>query len=181
MAKKIFKYIGLAVLAGVVWAIVDSIIRFGAKGTILVTLFPILFPLALYDSGSEDLGGGYTYYDCRFISGNDKRPWMRIPQFVEDYEYNSRFIVASQRPTVRGNLSEEIEYIYPLGRDTTYYWIIDKDNDRIYGPVLYSRFRQLGDSLDIRLKMARPDGKLTLSERLSNIFLYPHGERIPLY
>ena len=49
MAKKIFKYIGLAVLAGVVWAIVDSIIRFGAKDTILVTLFPILFPLALYD------------------------------------------------------------------------------------------------------------------------------------
>jgi len=109
-------------------------------------------------------------YDYRFISGNDKRPWMRIPQFVEDYEYNSRFIVARQRPTVRGNLSEEIEYIYPLGRDTTYYWIIDKNNDRIYGPVLYDRFRQLGDSLDIRLKMARPDGKLTLSERLSNLF-----------
>lgn len=105
---------------------------------------------------------------------------MRIPQFVEDYEYNSRFIVASQRPTVRGNLSEEIEYIYPLGRDTTYYWIIDKDNDRIYGPVLYDRFRQLGDSLDIRLKMAQPDVKLTLSERLSNLFLYPHGERISL-
>ncbi len=131
-----------------------------------------------YD-GYEDFGNGYVLFtDEGVIDGQKDGHNIYIPWKVEKYESNYRFIVARQHLGHYDTFGKHITY--PAGRDTTYYWIIDKDNDRIYGPVLYDRFRQLGDSLDIRLKMARPDVKLTLSERLSNIFLYPHSERIPL-
>ncbi len=174
MAKKIFKYIGLTVLAGMLWGFKDYIL----EGCIMMILIPARIFMSF--GTTEDFGNGYVLFtDEGVLCGQKDDLRIYIPWKVEKYESNHRFIVARQHPGTYDTFEEHI--IYPSGRDTTYYWIIDKDNDRIYGPVLYSRFRQLGDSLDIRLKMAQPDVELTFPEQLSNLFLYPHGERIPIW
>lgn len=170
MKRTILKYIGLTLLVVMLWGYKDYIL----KVCILAILIPVRIGMTF--GSTEDFGNGYELYtDDRCIYGQKGGLTIDIPFEVLGYESNGSFIVVRQQPDKYGSRGS-----YPYGRDTTYYWIIDKDNDRIYGPVLYDRFRQLGDSLDIRLKMARPDVKLTLSERLSNIFLYPHDERIPL-
>lgn len=152
----------------------------GFKDYILQTfIMMILVPAKIFMSfgATEDFGDGYELYtDDRCIYGQKGSLIVYIPYQVLGYESNGRFIVVKQRPD-----KYDGQGTYPSGRDTTYYWVIDKDNDRIYGPVLYDRFRQLGDSLDIRLKMAQPDVELTFPEQLSNLFLYPHGERIPIW
>ena len=160
MKRTILKYVGLAFIVGVLWGVRDYIL----EGCILMILVPVRIFMSF--GATEDFGDGYNLYtDDRCIFGQKGGLTIDIPFEVLGYESNGSFIVVRQQPDKFDDRG-----IYPSGRDTTYYWIIDKDNDRIYGPVLYGRFRQLGDSLDIRLKMVRPDGKLTLSERLSNLF-----------
>ena len=101
----------------------------------------------------ENLGAGYEYiYDDRDIVGmhNDGED---IPQVIEEYKFDERFIVARQ--VIDGDpvygYDDTIDYY--LGYDSTYYWIIDKNDTTRYGPMDYGRFHNLCDSLNVGLSL----------------------------
>ena len=102
----------------------------------------------------EDLGAGYKYLpDSEKISGVSFE--MRIPPIVEEYKFDDRFIVAKEvlngrRPDWSYKLKSSDYY---LGFDSTYYWIIDKNDTIRYGPMDYERFQNLCDSLNVGLSL----------------------------
>lgn len=99
---------------------------------ILVAWTTITFAIS---DDSEDLGGGYTYYsEQKMISGK-----FQIPPTILEYRYNSEIIIVKQHPTKYKDIMY-IDYNYPLGRDTIYYWIIEKKSNTITGPINYDEF-----------------------------------------
>lgn len=108
------------------------IMRKAAIGGVLIISFLIFVALffLLFHNPNEDLGGGYTYYsEQKFISGD-----YEIPPVVLEYKYNDNVIVVKQRPMKHGNIMYA-ENNYYLGRDTIYYWIIEKNSQKIIGPT----------------------------------------------
>ena len=39
--------------------------------------------------------------------------------------------------------NDKMKYNYYLGRDTIYYWIIDKQTGKVFGPIDYNKFISL--------------------------------------
>ena len=64
---------------------------------------------------------------------------FQIPPTILEYRYNSEIIVAKQHPTKYKDIMY-IDYNYPLGRDTIYYWIIEKETNTFMGPINYDEF-----------------------------------------
>ena len=98
---------------------------------------------------NENLGGGYRYcYEQSHISG----PKITIPSAVLNYAYDNRFIMAKQRLGLQPSrdYSDFYEYNFPY-LNCTYYWIIDKETDKYYGPLFFEDFRNKCDSLKIGL------------------------------
>lgn len=120
---------------------------------IYISTICLLEACANLNDGPEDLGGGYVLFN-RCIYGDPDRPSIDITGRVEDYNKDSRFIIVKARPsnTRYADFPERMEFEYPLGRDTTYYWIIDKDSYSYYGPLDQDRYIFLKDSLGIELK-----------------------------
>ena len=84
---------------------------------------------------NEDLGGGYTYYsEQKMISGK-----FQIPPTIQEYKYDSEIIIAKQHPTKHKDIMYA-DYNYPFGRDTIYYWIIDKKANTFSGPMNHNDF-----------------------------------------
>lgn len=119
------------------------------KSIITIFLFCIFFLTAwititfIFSDDSEDLGGGYTYYsEQKMISGK-----FQIPPTILEYRYNSEIIIVKQQPTKYKDIMYN-DYNYPLGRDTIYYWIIDKKNNSLTGPINYDEFQKLISKYD---------------------------------
>jgi hypothetical protein len=110
--------------------------------------------LSSCDNNSIDLGSHYRYNtEYQYISGHQigffypyiikNQPKRKdIPPIVIDYKYDNDYIWVKQKPKIP---LEQIYYdfneiIYPLGLDTTYYWIIDKKTGEVMGPLLYKEF-----------------------------------------
>ncbi|MEE3417576.1 MAG: hypothetical protein VZR53_19820 [Prevotella sp.] len=67
-----------------------------------------------------------------------------IPPVVKEYKYDKRFIVAKQLPEAFDYaIYDKMEYNYYLGRDTAYYWIIDKQKEEVWGPMDYNKYTSL--------------------------------------
>ena len=91
-----------------------------------------------FSDENDNLGNGYTYYsEQQHISGGHE-----IPPRVIEYKYNDDIIIAKQRPMKYANIMYK-EYNYFMGRDTLYYWIIEKKVHRIIGPLDYKKFRKI--------------------------------------
>lgn len=108
--------------------------------TILILCVIFMYSLLVYDSDEYDLGAGFKYYsDNEMILG-----FVDIPPYVEAIGYDDNFIVVKQNP--RGLnpdiIFDKMEYCYPNGLDSTYYWIIDKRHDLVYGPFLFNVFEK---------------------------------------
>ena len=113
--KKIITIFLLILILLIVWAIIS---------------------FSFYDE-NDNLGNGYTYYsEQQHISGGHE-----IPPRVIEYKYNDDIIIAKQRPMKYANIMYK-EYNYFMGRDTLYYWIIEKKHHRIIGPQDYKIFRK---------------------------------------
>ena len=103
------------------------------KSQISIVLIVVMFIFC--DSCSTDrvsLGGGYYFYNERrdILGGkiND------IPPVVECYWKNRRYIIARQHPkwppeAIYGTVD------YPHGYGLDYYWVIDKTDDSVQGPL----------------------------------------------
>ena len=89
----------------------------------------------IFSDDNEDLGGGYTYYsEQKMIDGK-----FQIPPSILDYRYDSEIIIVKQHPTKHKDIMYT-DYNYPLGRDTIYYWIIDKKTNAFTGPMNHDDF-----------------------------------------
>lgn len=97
---------------------------------IVVTL--LICELSLCSNDRVNLGSGYYFYtDRRDILGNKING---IPPTVENYWKDRHYIVVKQRPrwppeAIYGVID------YPDGYDVDYYWVIDKTNNTVQGPL----------------------------------------------
>lgn len=125
------------------------------KSIISILLLTIVFLIAwttitiIFSDDSEDLGGGYTYYsEQKMISGR-----FQIPPTILEYRYNSEIIIVKQHPTKYKDIMY-VDYDYPLGRDTIYYWIIEKKTNSFAGPINYDEFlKEVGKYDDKQMKI----------------------------
>ena len=122
---------------------------FKIKNIVSMLLLAIVFLIAwttitlIFCDGSEDLGGGFTYYpEQKMISGK-----FQIPPIILEYKYNSEIIIVKQHPTKYKDIMYD-DYDYTLGRDTIYYWIIEKKTNTLVGPVNYDIFLKLVGKYD---------------------------------
>lgn len=131
----------------------------GKTVTILFWIFLSLFFIAvlgfLFDEGTENLGGGYKYtYDS---AQNIIGPMISIPPEILDIKFDRRFIMVRQRLNglkPQREYYDEYDYNYPsLYGD--YYWIIDKQEDKFYGPMDSLQNMQRSDSLGIRISQMK--------------------------
>ncbi len=102
-----------------------------------------------YDGDITYLGGGYEYApEHDHILGP-----VEIPPCVINYNFNKQYIIVQQNP--QGHMPDAIydtmEYKYPMGPDSIYYWIIDKTNHNYYGPILYHDFLEKCQEMGVDL------------------------------
>lgn len=133
----------------------DQIIKFTKKYiTVIIILLFYIVSLLSCDNNSIDLGGHFKYdVEHQYISGHQigilypyytyHQPERKdVPPLVIDYEYDDVFILVKQIPQLP---IEQIYYdyndvTYPFGLDSTYYWIINKNNGIVLGPLTYTDF-----------------------------------------
>ncbi len=103
---------------------------FAALYLILIIVISVLFSLTHADR--VKLSRTYYYYkDLKAILGDNV---TGIPPTVTDYWKDKQHIIVRQHPkwppeAIYGNVD------YPFGYDVDYFWIIDKNDDSIRGPL----------------------------------------------
>ena len=113
----------------------------------LIVLF-ILFVAIGYFSlrpDIEDLGNGYEFIN-EHPKGINKNYHVVVPARVIELGWDDRYIVAVQIPDI-GCIDENDRNKYPQIHDHRFYWIIDKETDQVYGPLLYDEYKQKEDTL----------------------------------
>lgn len=112
-----------------IWAFV-TIITF--------VFFSMLFP----PSEEKDLGDGYRFFgghnsDINYWALGDTTI-VYIPPDVLSYVNTKEYLLARQKPHEFDDAIYPKFYEYPYGRDTIYYWFVDKQEKCLTGPLLYS-------------------------------------------
>ena len=110
----------------------------------------ILVFLSMCDTDGKDLGNGFDYSsEHKHITGK-----IDIPPTIIWYDYDKYFIVAKQKPKkFHDAIYDKKEYVYPLGRDTIYYWLIIKQEQKVFGPLGYDSFQQLRKEYEVPDKL----------------------------
>ncbi len=100
----------------------------------------ILFFLQIFDTDSKNLGSGFVYNaEHKHILGK-----IDIPPTIISYNYDKHFIVVKQKPKEFDEaIYDKMEYVYPLGRDTVYYWLIIKREQKVFGALDYDSFQKI--------------------------------------
>ena len=113
-------------------------INFFALFLLILCLF-LLFPL-MCDTENKNLGSGFVYNaEHKHILGK-----IDILPTIISYNYDEHFIVAKQRPQKYNEaIYDKTEYVYPLGCDTIYYWLIIKHEQKVFGAMDYESFQKL--------------------------------------
>ena len=117
-----------------------SILLFSFIALVVLLLYTALFP----PSGEKALGDGYYYLECEghtrhiYYWKESDSTTIFIPPEVLSYVNTSIFILAKQKPNQFDEVVYEKFYNYPSGRDTTYYWFVNKQEKDLTGPLLYS-------------------------------------------
>lgn len=115
------------------------IIALGAFLTLIVLLFfAIFFP----PSEETDLGNGFVYYgghsrDIYYWQKGDSTT-VYIPSDVLSLINTNEHIFVKQRPRLYDEAINPKFYDYSYGRDTVYYWFVDKGTKELTGPLSYS-------------------------------------------
>lgn len=94
------------------------------------------------------LGSDFYYGSHKHILGD-----VDIPPRVLEYNLNDEYIIVKQLPKkYHDAIYDDKEYIYLNGRDKLYYWIIDKKNQDVIGPLDSIEFDKLLVENNILLK-----------------------------
>lgn len=106
----------------------------------VVLILIVLAVVPLFDTGEHHLGKGFTYFEeNRSISYWKIKDTLSldIPPRVVSYCNMKDMLFVKQHPSKYDDVMyKTIEYKY--GRDTTYFWLIDKCTKNVVGPILYS-------------------------------------------
>lgn len=108
----------------------------------LIIMF-ILFVVIGYFSFLTDieyLGNGYEFVN-EHPKSIDKNHYVVVPARVVELGWDDRYIVAVQIPDIACIDKDEWDK-YPQIHDHRFYWIIDKGDDKVYGPLLYEAYKQ---------------------------------------
>jgi hypothetical protein len=111
----------------------------------------LIFFYGCVEIDNSNLGDGYVYYkDDQIISSVDGIHG-EVPSNVLEYAYDKHFIIAKQKPLANDPniLIYDYSYTYKWGDDSCYYWIISKDQKRVFGPLSSIDFVKMKDSLII--------------------------------
>lgn len=116
-------------------------IKFG--GILTACILGSICLSCIFDTGEVNLGKGFKYFeDTRGIYywriGDSTS--VEIPPIVMSYSNSRRFLLVKQRPTKYDNVIYQ-QISYPSGRDSTYYWLIDKQTKEVTGPLLFSEMQ----------------------------------------
>ena len=106
---------------------------------ILLTFIAIVFVLSFFDE--RRLGKGFVFHDSISIIEYNRRKdslSVYIPREIKSYRNTKKYILAKQKPLMLDGAGLEPHFDYPYGRDSVYYWFIDKDTKKVIGPLLYS-------------------------------------------
>lgn len=93
-----------------------------------------------------DLGDGYFYRNeggmikdiLSEISENGE-----IPSTVLDYSYDNNFIIAKQKPKIPQDPLYSKKINYKLGLNREYYWVIQKKQSIVIGPLSFDEYRDI--------------------------------------
>ena len=110
----------------------------------LITLIVIVI-LSIWGFKEEHyLGKGYTYFEdpssISYWKFGDSLQYD-IPPDILKYDNRMNTILVKQKPR-QFRHSEDTEYNYSCGRDSTYYFFINKKTKKAYGPILYSEMKE---------------------------------------
>jgi hypothetical protein len=106
------------------------------KGIVLLLLIYTAFAL-FYDSTVIYLGHGFRYFEeVGFIEAKDTSV-SDIPPSVLAYKNRWTYLLVKQKPKAYDD-ALFAHFDYSHGRDTTYYWLINKKTKHVWGPEVYS-------------------------------------------
>lgn len=126
---------------------INNIIEF----RILLLLLTCVAVQSCNYNDNKYLGSDYVYYADHKMIVSSTGESSGIPSTVIEYCYDKRFIIAAQEPIENDPnalLYDDI-YEYTEGYNAIYYWIISKDQKRVYGPLSSIDFVKMKDSLII--------------------------------
>jgi hypothetical protein len=134
--------------------------------TIKVYLSCIIFITLILQNCSSDytenLGNDYFYRNeggiikdilCKKANGGE------IPATVIEYNYNNDFIIAKQKPKLPQDPLYDKTYKYNLGENVLYYWLIDKENQIVYGPLNIEEFNKVKVKLKVPNELKLTENK----------------------
>ena len=100
------------------------------------------------------LGRDYICYeehqsDVRIY--HNEKPHFEIPSNITDYKNTIDWILVRQIPSEEKYQNKAFGsfILYPAGKDTVYYWIVDKKNHQAYGPLFYDDYLNKAKQLSI--------------------------------
>lgn len=106
----------------------------------LLLLVIVTLLIVFGNNGEHHLGNGFHYFEDPGTIDYWKRGdtlKLEIPAYVLSYKNTRKWLLVEQKPREFPNAMEAAVY-YPYGRDTLYYYLIDKKEKTIMGPLLYS-------------------------------------------
>lgn len=122
----------------------------------IISIILLFFLLSFFYSTTFynqcNLGCGYWYdrEGKRLFGPND----IIIPPYIEEFDYNATYIVVKQKPLQqREEIQYERIYDYPMGRDSIYYWIINKREHKSWGPILNEEYYSILKKERINIKL----------------------------
>lgn len=111
----------------------------------------------------HDLGNGYSFCEKGiYKQDNNGIDTLVIPPIVLDFAFNEQYIEILQKytPMLLDNDTIEIEKLMKcnqqIKKQGKTYWIIDKYDNSIYGPLDKRHFLYLIDSLNIQILLHHP-------------------------
>ena len=123
------------------WKIV---LAFCCSLTVLFILFVVIGYISLRPD-IEDLGNGYEFIN-EHPKSIDKNHQEVVPARVIELGRDDCFIVAVQIPDI-AYIDNDERSKYPQIHDHRFYWIINKEDDKVYGPLLYETYTQKAQEL----------------------------------
>lgn len=82
---------------------------------------------------------------------HNEKPHFEIPSNITDYKNTMDWILVRQIPLEEKYQTKPFGsfLFYPAGKDTVYYWIVDKKNHQAYGPLFYDDYLNKAKQLSI--------------------------------
>lgn len=120
-----------------------------------ITIILIAISCSDLISNHPDLGKGYKFvHEGKYgLSIVNEKNTIVIQQHVLEYKYDSVFVLVAQRPfnSISGRDTMTYSEFNKEFKNSTFkqYWIIDKTQDNVYGPLLKKEYIKKRRELDV--------------------------------